>query len=172
VGIARNRAAALALSGSAVRIRIFAIARRAPAWVQTAYREYARRLPPELAPVLEEIAPDRGAQRTVTQRLAAEGGRIRRALPRDAWVVALDERGESWSTKTLARQLQGWCRRGIDVALLIGGADGLASELVAGAAQRWSLSALTLPHALVRVIVIEQLYRAWSFTVNHPYHRE
>ncbi len=154
-----------------MRIRLLTVARRVPAWVTSAWDEYVRRLPPELQPGLVEIAPARAsAGRTVAMRLADEAERIRRAWPREPWVVALDTGGSAWSSAALARELARWQGRGRDVVLLVGGADGLAPDLLAGASQRWSLSALTLPHALVRVVIAEALYRAWTINAGHPYH--
>ena len=94
------------------------------------------------------------------------------ALPRGAWVIALDEEGEAWNTRRLASEMQDWMRQGRDVALLVGGPDGLAPACRERAGQAWSLSPLTLPHALVRIVVAEQIYRAWSLNSNHPYHRD
>lgn len=143
-----------------------------PAWVDQAWGEYAKRFPPELRLRLVPIkaAPRRG-DRTVAVLKAAEARQIRAALPQNAHVVALDEHGDRVRTVDLARRLRQWQRLGRDVALLIGGPDGLDAELLQEAPERLRLSDLTLPHAMVRVLLAEQLYRAWSIETGHPYHR-
>jgi len=156
-----------------VRLTLISVARRIPRWVQAAWDEYAGRLGPEFALRLVQVAPAHGVRtRPLQARRAEEAQRIVKRLPRDALVVALDERGASWSTHELAARLQQWRQGGRDVAIVAGGADGLDPALLQQAALRWSLSALTLPHALVRVIVVEQLYRAASINGGHPYHRD
>lgn len=143
-----------------------------PDWVATGYQEYARRMPRECVLKLTEISPHRRTRGSDAARArAAEGERMLSAAPGSARLVALDQGGRQWSTEQLARELDGWLGSGEDVALMIGGPDGLSAECLAAARQRWSLSALTLPHPLVRVVVAEQLYRAWSILRNHPYHR-
>lgn len=155
-----------------MRIHLLAVGRRLPAWVQAGYAEFSRRLPPECRLILTEIEPGaRGKGRDPQRAMTEEGARLLAALPKAALVVALDEHGRQWSSAELAQRLQAWLQGGRDVALLIGGADGLAPEVKARAEARWSLSRLTLPHALVRVLVAEQLYRAWSILTQHPYHR-
>ncbi len=135
-----------------------------PAWVQAGYRDYARRLPRDCALNLVEIDAGRRARRT-------EGERMLQALPAGARVIALEVGGRPWSTEELAAQLAGWLRSGRDVALLVGGPEGLDPGCRAAAAEQWSLSPLTFPHPLVRVVVAEQLYRAWTVLNHHPYHR-
>ncbi len=135
-----------------------------PAWVQAGYRDYARRLPRDCALNLVEIDAGRRARRT-------EGERMLQALPAGARVIALEVGGRPWSTEELAVQLAGWLRSGSDVALLVGGPEGLDPGCRAAAAEQWSLSPLTFPHPLVRVVVAEQLYRAWTILNHHPYHR-
>ncbi len=143
-----------------------------PSWIAAGYDDYAKRLPPECALHLVEIEPlHRGKTTNAAQAREQEGRRILKAIPRGAGVAALDVQGQCWSTETLARQLDGWLAAGQDRALLVGGADGLSQDCLAQATQRWSLSALTFPHPLVRVIVAEQIYRAWSLLQGHPYHR-
>lgn len=143
-----------------------------PGWVEAGYTEYAKRMSSECVLNLVEIDPvRRGKSTSVSQARKQEGRRILDAIPKSAAVIALDRRGRTWSTKDLARELTHWMSDGRDRALLVGGADGLASECLARCEQRWALSALTFPHPLVRVIVAEQLYRAWSLTRGHPYHR-
>jgi 23S rRNA (pseudouridine1915-N3)-methyltransferase len=155
-----------------MRIRLIAVGRRMPDWVEAGFRDYARRLPPECTLELVEIEPGRrGKTGGPGQARAEEAERIRRAIPKGAAVVALDGRGEPWGTEDLARELKGWLGAGCDRALLVGGPDGLAEDLLAGAERRWSLSPLTFPHPLVRVILAEQIYRAWTVLKGHPYHR-
>lgn len=143
-----------------------------PAWVTAGYQEYTKRMPRECSLQLVEIAPGRrGKSASVAQAREQEGRQILAALPRECRVIALDVRGQAWSTETLAGHLQGWLGAGHDVALLVGGPDGLAPDCLARADESWSLSPLTFPHALVRVLLAEQLYRAWTLVSGHPYHR-
>jgi 23S rRNA (pseudouridine1915-N3)-methyltransferase len=155
-----------------MRIYLISVGQRMPVWIAEGYAEYAKRLPPECALKLVEIDPLRRGKTTVPAVARGdEGRRMLLALPKGAGVVALDGGGQNWSTEQLAQHLRTWLAAGRDCALLIGGADGLAPECLSRADQRWSLSALTFPHPLVRVIVAEQLYRAWSLLNGHPYHR-
>ncbi|MDH3979952.1 MAG: 23S rRNA (pseudouridine(1915)-N(3))-methyltransferase RlmH [Gammaproteobacteria bacterium] len=155
-----------------MRIHLIAVGTRMPAWVTQGYQDYAKRLPRECTLRLVEIPlGQRGKTRTAAQSRNEEGRLMLAALPRDCLVVALDVEGQAWSTETLADNLQQWLGSGRDVALLVGGPDGLSPDCLARAERRWSLSALTYPHALVRVIVAEQLYRAWTLSTGHPYHR-
>lgn len=143
-----------------------------PSWVEQGYREYAKRLPPECTLTLVEIDPVRRTKSTsVAQAREEEGRRMLKAIPKGVAAVALDERGKAWSTEMLATELEAWMGDGRDRALLVGGADGLAPDCLACCERRWSLSPLTFPHPLVRVILAEQVYRAWSLTRGHPYHR-
>jgi 23S rRNA (pseudouridine1915-N3)-methyltransferase len=143
-----------------------------PSWVVEGYREYTRRLPRECSLQLVEIPPaKRHKSLSAEQARQQEGQAILAALPKDCSVVALDVRGKPWSTETLAAQLDNWLVSGRDVALLVGGPDGLSDACLERADQRWSLSRLTYPHALVRIVLAEQLYRAWTITTGHPYHR-
>jgi 23S rRNA (pseudouridine1915-N3)-methyltransferase len=153
-----------------MRIRILTISERQPDWVNQAFAEYARRLPRYLAPELIEL-PLARRRDDVARAKSEEGERLLAAMPKSSHVVALDERGTDWSSVQLAEQLGRWQQLGTDIALLIGGPDGLASEVLAAARQRWSLSKLTLPHGMVRVLLAEQLYRAHSILEGHPYHR-
>ena len=155
-----------------MKLVIVAVGQKVPDWAQTAYDDYAKRFPPELRVELKAVKTEPRASKTTETLWAAERQRIEAAIPRGARVVALDERGAALSTQALAQQLQQWQLGGDDVALLIGGPDGLDPALRAAAHQRIRLSDLTLPHAMVRVLLIEQLYRAWSINANHPYHRE
>ncbi len=143
-----------------------------PSWVVEGYREYARRLPRECSLQLVEIPPaKRHKSLTAEQARRQEGQALLAALPKDCSVVALDVRGKQWSTEALAEHLDDWLVSGRDVALLVGGPDGLSAACLDRADQRWSLSRLTYPHALVRIVLAEQLYRAWSISAGHPYHR-
>ena len=143
-----------------------------PGWVEDGVAEYRKRLPAEMKFDVREIAlGKRSKNADIARAMASEGEAMLAAIARDDHVVALDVHGKSWSTEQLAGELRDWQQSGRDVSLLIGGPDGLAPECLERAAQRWSLSALTLPHPLVRVVLAEQLYRAWSINNNHPYHR-
>lgn len=155
-----------------MKIHLIAVGTRMPAWVQEAFAGYAMRLPKECALHLVEIpAAQRGKNAGVVRARQAEGEKMLKAIPRDAHVIALDEHGEALVSTEWARELKSWMQMGRDVCLLVGGPDGLAPEALQRAQRKWALSRLTLPHALVRVLVAEQLYRAWSLLVNHPYHR-
>jgi 23S rRNA (pseudouridine1915-N3)-methyltransferase len=143
-----------------------------PSWVVDAYREYAKRLPRECTLQLIEI-PLSKRRKSLTPEQAAdeEGQHMLAALPKDCTVIALDVRGKSWSTEELAVRLQDWLGSGRDVALLVGGPDGLSAACLARAGLKWSLSSLTYPHSLVRIVIAEQMYRAWTINTGHPYHR-
>lgn len=155
-----------------MRIHLIAIGQKMPRWVEQGYQEYAKRLPASCTLELIEIPmAQRGKNTDLRRAIDQEGKRQLAALPARATVVALDERGKPWSTRQLSDQLDDWLGSGDDVALLVGGPDGLAPECLARARQKWSLSPLTLPHPLVRVLLAEQIYRAWSLLNNHPYHR-
>jgi 23S rRNA (pseudouridine1915-N3)-methyltransferase len=154
-----------------VLLRIVAVGQRVPGWAQTAWDDYAKRFPPEIRVELKAVKTEPRGSKTLETLYAAERERIEVAIPKGARVVALDERGEALGTQALARRLILWQEQG-DVALLIGGPDGLDPALREGAHERIRLSDLTLPHAFARVLLIEQLYRAWSINAKHPYHRE
>lgn len=155
-----------------MKLVIVAVGQKVPDWAQTAYDDYAKRFPPELRVELKAVKTEPRGSKTVETLWAAERQRIEAAVPRGARVVALDERGTALTTQALAQQLRQWQLGGDDVALIIGGPDGLDPVFRDAAHQRVRLSDLTLPHAMVRVLLIEQLYRAWSINANHPYHRE
>jgi len=143
-----------------------------PAWVEQGYQEYAKRLPPECALALHEIpAGKRGKNADIARLTRQEGEKMAAAIPKGARVVALEVGGRAWSTEQLSARLDSWMGEGRDVALLVGGPEGLEPGLSAAADERWSLSPLTLPHPLVRIVLAEQLYRAWSILKGHPYHR-
>ena len=155
-----------------MRIHLIAVGTRMPAWVVDAYREYAKRLPRECSLQLVEIPlGKRRKSHGAAQAAEAEGRQLLASLPKDCTVIALDVRGQSWSTEKLAVRLQDWLGSGRDVALLVGGPDGLSADCLTRADLKWSLSALTYPHSLVRVVLAEQLYRAWTINSGHPYHR-
>jgi len=156
-----------------MRVRVIAVGERMPRWVDEVYADYAKRLPAALKPLLIQIpAGQRSAGRDGAQAMRAEGERILAALaPRD-FVIALDEHGREFTTRELSTWLQARMQDGRDLAFLIGGPDGHAQEVLARADLKWSLSKLTLPHALVRVVLGEQLYRAHTVMSGHPYHRD
>ncbi len=155
-----------------MRLTIVAVGLKVPDWAQTAYDDYAKRFPPEIRVELKAVKTEPRASKTLDTLLLAEKSRIEAAIPRGTHIVALDERGSNVTTVALAERLKAWQTSGDDVAIVIGGPDGLESGFKKAAHERLRLSDLTLPHAMVRVLLIEQLYRAWSITINHPYHRE
>lgn len=156
-----------------IRITIVAVGKRMPEWVQTGFAEYKKRLSHEVGLELIEVTPARRAKNTLTNKLLQEEAHaILDALPERNHVIALDETGKRQTTLQLSDCMQNWIDQGVNTSLIIGGADGLDESVLAAANERWSLSDYTLPHALVRVVLAEQLYRAWSILKNHPYHRE
>ena len=155
-----------------MRLLIVAVGQRVPDWAQTAWDDYAKRFPFELKVELKAVKTEPRSSKSLETLYAAERGRIEAAIPKGFRIVALDERGTSLSTQALAGKLKDWQLSGDDVALVIGGPDGLDPAFRKAAHERIRLSDLTLPHAMVRVLLIEQLYRAWSINANHPYHRE
>jgi 23S rRNA (pseudouridine1915-N3)-methyltransferase len=155
-----------------MRIALIAVGTRMPAWVEDGVAEYSRRLPPEIRFEIRELALGRRGRNTdIARAMAEEGDAMLAAIPARDRVIALDVRGRSLSTEQLAGKLAAWQMEGDDISLLVGGPDGLDARCLDRAAEKWSLSALTLPHPLVRVLIAEQLYRAWSINRNHPYHR-
>jgi 23S rRNA (pseudouridine1915-N3)-methyltransferase len=155
-----------------MKLWLVAVGQRQPAWADAAYEEFAKRFPPELRLELKTCKAEPRSGRNAVQLMAAEAQRIEAALPRGVRRVVLDEQGDRLSTLELAARLDAWRADGRDVALIVGGPDGLDATLKAGADETLRLSDLTLPHAFVRVLLAEALYRAWSVTANHPYHRE
>lgn len=155
-----------------MRLFIVAVGQRVPDWAQTAWDDYAKRFPHELRIELKAVKTEPRGSKTLETLYAAERARIEAAIPKGTRIVALDERGTNLTTVALAGKLKEWQLGGTDVALVIGGPDGLDPEFRRLAHERIRLSDLTLPHAMVRVLLIEQLYRAWSVNANHPYHRE
>nr|WP_255698513.1 MULTISPECIES: 23S rRNA (pseudouridine(1915)-N(3))-methyltransferase RlmH [Plesiomonas] len=154
-------------------MQLVAVGTKMPAWVETGFQEYVRRFPKDMPFELLEIpAGKRGKNADIKRILEKEGEQTLAAIPKGNRIVTLDIPGKPWTTEQLAEQLERWKQDGRDVSFLIGGPEGLAPSCKAAADQSWSLSPLTLPHPLVRVVVAESLYRAWSITANHPYHRE
>ena len=155
-----------------MKLIVVAVGTRKPDWVQTAWDDYAKRLPADCALELREIKPEpRTTGKTPAQMMAAEAKRIEAALPANALRLALDERGRDLTTMALSQKLEQWRAGGQDVAFLVGGPDGLDAGLKASCSGQLRLSSLTLPHPMVRVVLAEQLYRAWAIMTNHPYHR-
>jgi 23S rRNA (pseudouridine1915-N3)-methyltransferase len=155
-----------------MRLLVVAVGQRVPDWAQAAWDDYAKRFPPELRLELKAVKTEPRASRTLPALLAAERERIEAAIPKGARIVALDERGTALTTMALAAKVKDWQLENDVVALVIGGPDGLDPAFRQGAHERVRLSDLTLPHAMVRVLLAEQLYRAWSINAGHPYHRE
>ena len=155
-----------------MKLLLVAVGQRQPAWADTAYADFSKRFPPEMRLELKAVKAEPRGGKTAEQLMAAEGGRIEAALPRGVRRVVLDEHGERVTTLALSARMKAWRRDGRDVALLIGGPDGLDASLKTSADETLRLSELTLPHAFVRVLLAEALYRAWTVMVNHPYHRE
>jgi 23S rRNA (pseudouridine1915-N3)-methyltransferase len=155
-----------------MQLIIAAVGHKMPAWIETGFGEYAKRMPPECRIHLKEIKPvERSGSKTAETAMLLERGRIETVLPKGARIIALDERGKDLTSVQLAQQLTQWQQDGRDVAFIIGGADGLDPEFKSRADALIRISSLTLPHGMVRVLLAEQLYRAWSITQNHPYHR-
>lgn len=156
-----------------MKLVIVSVGNKMPDWITAGFNEYARRMPREAKIELIEIKPEpRSSGKSTAQIMAAEAQRIQAALPQNCLRIALDERGTQLTTRQLAAHMESWMQEGRDVAFIIGGADGLHESVKQGAHQLLALSALTLPHAMVRVLLAEQLYRAHSLMHNHPYHRE
>ncbi len=155
-----------------MRLVIVAVGQRVPDWAQTAWDDYAKRFPYELKVELKAVKTEPRGSKTVETLYSAERARIEAVIPKGCRIVALDERGSTLTTVALAQKLKHWQLESDDVALVIGGPDGLDPAFKQAAHERIRLSDLTLPHAMVRVVLIEQLYRAWSINANHPYHRE
>jgi 23S rRNA (pseudouridine1915-N3)-methyltransferase len=155
-----------------MRIHMLCIGNRMPDWVTVGYQEYAKRMPRECELTLREIPPGkRGKNADIARAVEAEGQKMQAAIPSGDRVVAVDLNGREWSTPQLAGVLSGWMGEGRNVSLLVGGPDGLDPSCLARADEAWRLSALTFPHPLVRIILAEQLYRAFGILNNHPYHR-
>jgi 23S rRNA (pseudouridine1915-N3)-methyltransferase len=155
-----------------MKIRIAAVGQRQPRWVDEAVAEYLERFPADFEVTLREVRPESRTGVPTPRLLAAEATRLRAAIPDGALIVALDERGRDWTTRQLAQGFRQWRDAGETPAFVIGGPDGLDPELKSAARLELRLSSLTLPHALARVLLVEQIYRAWSILTGHPYHRD
>jgi 23S rRNA (pseudouridine1915-N3)-methyltransferase len=155
-----------------VHIYLVAVGQKMPAWVNQACDEYLKRLPRELQLTFIEVPLiRRGKNPDIPRIVRDEGKKILQSIPAGCGLVALDVKGDRLSTGKLATTLDNWMQHGRDIAIVIGGPDGLADEILQQAQHRFSLSEMTFPHPLVRIIIVEQLYRAWSVLNNHPYHR-
>ena len=155
-----------------MKIHLIAIGTKMPAWITQGYQDYAQRMPRECQLLLKEIPAEKRTKNSDVQKIKVkEAEKLLDAIPSNCLIIALDVKGRSWSTEKLADNLQNWMMSGRDIALLVGGPEGLTDNVRQRADQLWSLSSLTFPHPLVRLILAEQLYRAWSITANHPYHR-
>lgn len=155
-----------------MQLVIAAVGHKMPAWIEAGFNEYAKRMPPECRILLREVKPvDRSGSRTAETVMALERARIEAVVPKGSRIIALDERGKDLTTIQLSQLLTGWQQDGRDVTFAIGGADGLDAGFKQSADMLIRISSLTLPHGMVRVLLAEQLYRAWSITQNHPYHR-
>ena len=155
-----------------MQIHLVAIGKRMPNWVTDGYQNYAKRLPPDYQCRLIELEAKKRTKSTDIQRcLDEEGELLLQAIPPDHLIIALDRQGKTLNTPALAKHLHTWHDQAQSISILIGGPEGIADNVLQRAHHRWSLSALTLPHPLVRVVISEQLYRAWSIITNHPYHR-
>ena len=155
-----------------MQLIIAAVGHKMPAWIEDGFGEYAKRMPPECRILLKEIKPvERSGSKTAETVMALERSKIEAAIPKGSRIVALDERGKDLTTVQLSQLLMQWQQDGRDVTFVIGGADGLDAGFKASADMLVRVSSLTLPHGMVRVLLAEQLYRAWSITQNHPYHR-
>ncbi len=155
-----------------MKIKILAVGTKMPKWVTEGYNEYTKRMPRELAVELSEIQPGvRGKNADITKAIAKESTSILSSISPQDYVVALEVKGKRWSTEKLAENLSDWQLRGSNLVFLIGGPDGLSEECRSRANVQWSLSELTLPHPVVRIVLAEQIYRAWTVNQNHPYHR-
>lgn len=155
-----------------MRITVIAVGQRIPAWAQSGWDEFYKRFPSDFKVELRSVKAETRGSKTTAQLMSAEAQRIFECIPKDAFVIALDERGKNLTTELLSATLFGLQENYRDIVFLIGGPDGLCPTLKGGANMLLRLSDLTLPHAMVRVLLIEQLYRAWSILANHPYHRE
>ncbi|GAB2994527.1 23S rRNA (pseudouridine(1915)-N(3))-methyltransferase RlmH [Psychrosphaera aestuarii] len=156
-----------------MKIQLVAVGNKMPDWITAGFQEYQRRFPRDCSFELIEISPGkRGKNADIARILDIEGEKMLAAVPKSNRIVTLEVTGKPWTTHDLSKQLSSWQMDGRDVSLLVGGPEGLAPACIERSEQKWSLSALTLPHPLVRVVVAESLYRAWSLNNNHPYHRE
>lgn len=155
-----------------MQLVIAAVGHKMPAWIESGFNEYAKRMPPDCRILLKEIKPvERSGSKTAETAMALERTKIEAAVPKGARIIALDEHGKDLTSVQLSQLLKQWQQEGGDVTFVIGGADGLDADFKKTADMLIRISSLTLPHGMVRVMLAEQLYRAWSITQNHPYHR-
>lgn len=155
-----------------MQLIIAAVGHKMPSWIETGFHEYAKRMPAECKVILKEIKPvERSGSKTAETVMALERAKIEAVIPKNAMLIALDERGKDLTSVGLAQELVQWQQNGRDVVFAIGGADGLDAQFKAKADALLRISSLTLPHGMVRILLAEQLYRAYSITQNHPYHR-
>ena len=156
-----------------MKVHLIAVGKKMPEWINSGYAEFSKRMPPELQIDLIEITPSVRNKTTPTEKnIKEEAKRIQSAIPANSRLIVLDEKGKNFSSIALSKKMESWLPMGQDIVLVIGGADGIDPKIKQQADEKWSLSSFTLPHALVRVVVAEQLYRAWSILKGHPYHRE
>ena len=155
-----------------MKLTLIALGHKLPAWMQAGFDEYAKRMPPEARIELIELKPEDRASKTVPRLLEVEGARIDAAVPKHAERIVLDERGKMLTTHQLADWMKQWMAEGVSPCFIIGSADGLSPAIKQSAKRTAALSGCTLPHGVARVVLAEQLYRAWSLLNNHPYHRE
>ena len=156
-----------------MRVKLVAVGTKLPQWVDAGFLEYTKRLPKEFSIDLIEVPlAHRGKNPDLARLILQEGQAMLKHVSDNDWVIALEVKGKRWSTEQLAEQITNWQMNGKDIVLLVGGPDGLSNECRSRANIQWSLSELTLPHPLVRIILAESLYRAWTLTVGHPYHRK
>ncbi len=156
-----------------MQLQLIAIGNKMPDWVEAGFKEYSRRFPADMPFTLTQIpAQKRGKNVDVSRILKKEGQLMLDAIPKGNRIVTLEVTGKPWDTHQLAKRMTSWQMDGRNVSLLVGGPEGLAPECIASSEEKWSLSPLTLPHPLVRIVLAESLYRAWSLNTNHPYHRE
>ena len=154
-----------------MKIKLLAVGTKMPSWVDSGFKEYAKRMPPELKVELIEVPINIRGRNPSSEPMENQGRALLKSIHDHDFVVALDVRGKSQSTEGLAVELEKWQMSGQNLCLLIGGPDGMSADCLARANLRWSISDLTLPHPMVRILVMEQLYRAWTINSNHPYHR-
>ncbi|RUO25279.1 23S rRNA (pseudouridine(1915)-N(3))-methyltransferase RlmH [Aliidiomarina minuta] len=156
-----------------MRLQLVAVGNKMPEWVTTGFNEYARRMPPDIPLQLTEITPGkRGKKANIARITEQEGDSMLNQVNKGSRIVTLEVTGKPWDTPKLASRMQHWQLDGRDVSFLIGGPEGLSPACEQASEEKWSLSALTLPHPMVRIIIAEALFRAWSLNNNHPYHRE
>ena len=156
-----------------MKIHLIAVGKKMPEWVNSGFSEFSKRMPPELQINLIEITSSvRNKATPIEKNIKEEGERLQSAIPSNSRLIVLDEKGKNFSSIDLSKKMESWLPMGQDISIVIGGADGIDPVIKQQADETWSLSSFTLPHALVRVVIAEQLYRAWSILKGHPYHRE